>query len=175
MNSLADAVVPDGFIKTVDYVSGQGPIWLLTAALFVCATFGIYMLRRILKEAEEGKKELRELNEKNALRMDKTATVMADSAARLEIIAKQSTSALEGNIKVVMNNTEAVEKAAKASGEVAEALLELSLTANKSGIETRRVEEDAIAAVKRNTEAIEHQDRQERENERRPSNPRKRT
>src|SRR6266446_244541 len=99
-------VVP--FVKTVDYVSNQGPVWLLSAALIIGGSFIIFLMRLILKEAQSNAIELKELNEKHIQVLERTSTAMANSASEVRSLGTQVAQALDNAARVIKGNSEVI-------------------------------------------------------------------
>jgi hypothetical protein len=154
--------VPEPFIKTVDYVSGQGPLWFLTAALIISGTVITVLFRQVLKDGREVKAELKVLSEKYINIVEKTATLLAENTADLRSFGRQVTTALEqstgvvrGNTEAMQNNADAAKILSKANEASAEALIELKLSTDSTAAEARRVAETIASVMRRNTEALE--------------------
>jgi hypothetical protein len=154
--------VPESFIKTVDYVSNQGPVWLLAAALIICSTVITVLFRLVLKDGQEVKAELKVLSEKYIAILEKTSTSLAENAADLRsfsrqvtIALEQSTGVLRGNTEAMQNNADATKILSKESSAAAEALIELKLSTDSTAAEARKVAETIASTIRRNTEALD--------------------
>ena len=157
----------ENLIKTVDYVSNQGPAWILTAALLICGGGVMFLMRRILEEAKDQRKELKELNEKHIAVLEKSAIAMADNAAEVRLFGKQVANALENSTAIIKNNTEAINDntdatklQVKAADATTTALVDLTFLTNKTASEVRRQGDDSDSAIRRNTEALEEKKQQ---------------
>ena len=165
----------ESLIRTVDYVSSQGATWLLTAALLVCGSLALYLLRRILKESQDGRKELKDLNEKHIAVLEKSAIAQAENAAEVRQFGRQVTSALEsstnvikGNTEAISDNTNATKQAVKSSEATTSALFDLQFNAEKQATDMRRQAEDLETALRRNTSALEDKEKKEQSGKRPP-------
>jgi vacuolar-type H+-ATPase subunit I/STV1 len=152
----------ENLIKTVDYVSNQGVAWILTAVLFICGAVVLFLMRRILEEAKDQRKELKELNEKHIEVLEKSAIAMADNAAEVRLFGKQVANALENSTSIIKSvteaindNTDATKLQIKAADATTTALVDLTFLTNKTASEVRSQGDDSESAIRRNTEALE--------------------
>lgn len=150
------------FVKTIDYVSNQGSVWLLSAGAIIGGTVIIFLMRLILKEAQSNAIELKQLNERHVEVLERTSTVMANSAAEVRSLGTQVAQALDnaarvikGNTEVIVDHSDVAKVQIKASDAAATALMDLRSKAETMSSEARRRTEDVESVIRRNTEALE--------------------
>lgn len=173
-SSLVFAEIP--FVKTIDYVSNQGSVWLLSAGLIIGGSVIIFLMRLILKAAQSNAVELKELNEKHIEVLERTSTVMANSASEVRNLGIQVTQALDNASRVIKGNTDVISDHSdvakvqiKSSDAAAIALVDLKSRAESMSSEARRRGEDVESVIRRNTEALEdYEARLKRSTSRRP-------
>lgn len=159
------AVTEPGGLQTVDYVSTQGPLWLLTAGLMVVSGVVIFLMRKLLQEAQEAKTGLKTLMEKYGAVLERSATKEAESSAEVRSFGRQVITALESSTSVIRRNTEAIsenigatKEQTRANEATTGALLDLRMLGDNTARDLRRQGEETRDAIERATEAIEEKE-----------------
>ena len=142
-------------IKTVDYASGQSANWLLTAGVIILGSVTVIFMRRILREALDLKKELKELYDKHIDVLEGNAAALAEHLYQVKDFGNRAVTAIQDSADVIKSISHSIDGQAEATRQATEAMVLLRHLQSRTAEDVKRAGDESSDAIRRNTQALD--------------------